>query len=46
MGLTFIGNSNAVNLTLLYIHSEAVIPVKAGIQPGNTGFPRIKHGAG
>jgi hypothetical protein len=35
-----------VNLTLLYINSEAVIPAKAGIQPRNTGFPRIKYGAG
>jgi hypothetical protein len=32
-----------VNLTLLYINSEAVIPAKAGIQPRNTGF-RVKPG--
>jgi hypothetical protein len=35
-----------VNLTLLYITSEAVILAKAGIQFINTGFPRIKYGAG
>ena len=29
--------------TLLYISSEAVIPAKAGIQLGNTGF-RVKPG--
>jgi hypothetical protein len=33
----------AVNLALLYINSGAVIPAKAGIQPGNTGF-RVKPG--
>jgi len=51
--------NSAVNLTLLYINSEAVIPAPAfagaslsprrrgaGIQPRNTGFPRIKYGAG
>ena len=32
-----------MNLTLLYINSEAVIPAKAGIQPRNTGF-RVKPG--
>jgi hypothetical protein len=32
-----------VNLTLLYIDSEAVIPAKAGIQFRKTGF-RIKSG--
>jgi len=37
---------SVVRPTLLYISSEAVIPAKAGIQPGNTGFPRIKYGAG
>jgi len=31
---------------LLYINSETVIPAKAGIQLANTGFPRIKYGAG
>jgi NodT family efflux transporter outer membrane factor (OMF) lipoprotein len=31
---------------LLYISPEAVIPSKAGIQIKNTGFPRVKHGAG
>ena len=35
-----------VRPTLLYISSEAVIPAKAGIQLRNTGFPRIKYGAG
>jgi hypothetical protein len=30
----------------LYINSEVVIPAKAGIQRRNTGFPRIKYGAG
>jgi hypothetical protein len=35
-----------VNLTLLYIYSEVVIPAKAGIQLRKTGFPRIKYGAG
>jgi hypothetical protein len=34
---------NAVNLRLLYINSEVVIPAKAGIQPKNTGF-RVKPG--
>jgi hypothetical protein len=38
-------DTSVVNLTLLYINSEAVIPAKAGIQPKNTGFPRIKYGA-
>jgi hypothetical protein len=38
--------ASVVRPTLLYISSEAVIPAKAGIQPGNTGFPRIKYGAG
>jgi len=37
---------SAVHSTLLYINSEAVIPVKTGIQFTNTGFPRIKYGAG
>jgi len=32
-----------MNLTLLYINSEAVIPAKAGIQLRNTGF-RVKPG--
>ena len=32
-----------VNLTFLYINSEAVIPAKAGIQFRNTGF-RVKPG--
>jgi len=35
-----------VDLTLLYINAEGVIPAKAGIQHRNTGFPRIKYGAG
>jgi hypothetical protein len=36
-----------VRPTLLYnISSKAVIPAKAGIQLRNTGFPRIKYGAG
>jgi len=35
-----------VRATLVYINSEAAIPAKAGIQLKNTGFPRIKHGAG
>ena len=39
-------DSRVVNLTLLYINSEAVIPAKAGIQIEKTGFPRIKYGAG
>jgi len=30
----------------IYINSEAVISAKAGIQLRNTGFPRIKYGAG
>jgi hypothetical protein len=34
---------NVVNLTLLYINFEPVIPAKAGIQPRNTGF-RVKPG--
>jgi hypothetical protein len=38
--------SSVVRPTLLYISSQAVIPAKAGIQSGNTGFPRIKYGAG
>ena len=38
--------SSVVNLTLLYIRSEVVIPAKAGIQLRNNGFPRIKYGAG
>ena len=37
---------SVVRPTLLYISSQAVIPAKAGIQIGNTGFPRIKYGAG
>jgi hypothetical protein len=37
---------SVVILTLLYINSEAVIPAKARIHPGNAGFPRIKYGAG
>jgi len=32
-----------VNLTLLYVNSEAVIPAKAGIQIENAGF-RVKPG--
>jgi hypothetical protein len=32
-----------VNLTLLYINSQTVIPAKAGIQLRNTGF-RVKPG--
>jgi len=28
------------------ISSKPVIPAKAGIQPQNTGFPRVKYGAG
>jgi hypothetical protein len=32
-----------VNLTLLYINSEAVITAKAGIPPKNSGFP-VKPG--
>jgi len=39
-------HANVVNLTLLYINFEVVIPAKAGIQSKNTGFPRIKYGAG
>jgi hypothetical protein len=35
--------TNAVNLTLLYISSGTVIPAKAGIQIGKTGF-RVKPG--
>jgi hypothetical protein len=35
-----------VRPTLLYIRSEAVIPAKAGIQLRDTGFLRIKYGAG
>jgi hypothetical protein len=35
--------SSVVHPTLLYISSEAVIPAKAEIQPGNTGF-RVKPG--
>ncbi len=35
-----------VRSMLLYISSKAVIPAKAGIQLRNTGFPRIKYGAG
>jgi hypothetical protein len=31
---------------LFCIKSGAVIPAKAGIQIRNTGFPRIKYGAG
>jgi len=45
--------TSAVNLTLLYIISEAVIPapISIGINSGgnparNTGFPRVKHWAG
>jgi hypothetical protein len=34
-----------MNLIILYI-SEGVIPPKVGIQFRNTGFPRVKHGAG
>jgi hypothetical protein len=40
------GVRSVVHPTLLYISSEAVIPAKAGIQFKNTGFPRVKHGAG
>jgi hypothetical protein len=36
-------SASVVNLTLLYITSEAVIPAKAGIQFINTGF-RVKPG--
>jgi hypothetical protein len=36
-------NHSVVNLRLLYISSELVIPAKAGIQPRNTGF-RVKPG--
>ena len=36
-------NSSVVRLTLLYINFEAVIPAKAGIQLGKTGF-RVKPG--
>ncbi|OGP98575.1 MAG: hypothetical protein A2Z51_03580 [Deltaproteobacteria bacterium RBG_19FT_COMBO_52_11] len=32
-----------VNLTLLYIHTKAVIPAEAGIQRRNAGF-RVKPG--
>jgi hypothetical protein len=35
-----------VHPTLLYIKSEVAIPAKAGIRLRNTGFPRIKYGAG
>jgi hypothetical protein len=35
-----------MRLTLLYTNSGAVILAKAGIQLRNTGFPRIKYGAG
>jgi len=38
--------TTVANLTLLYISAETVIPAKAGIQPRNTGFPRIEYGAG
>ncbi len=38
--------SIVVILKLLYINSEIVIPAEAGIQLRNTGFPRIKYGAG
>jgi hypothetical protein len=31
-------NISVVNLTLLYINSEAVIPAKPGIHLGKTGF--------
>jgi hypothetical protein len=34
---------SVVNLTLLYFESKAVIPAKAGIQVGKTGF-RVKPG--
>jgi hypothetical protein len=40
------GARSVVCPTLLYVSSEAVIPAKAGIQFKNTGFPRVKHGAG
>ncbi len=43
--MVFRASSSIVHPTLLYISSEAVIPAKAGIQPRNTGFPRIKYGA-
>jgi hypothetical protein len=36
-------NISVVNLTLLYINSEAVIPAKPGIHLGKTGF-RVKPG--
>ncbi len=44
--MVFRASSSIVHPTFLYISSEAVIPAKAGIQPRNTGFPRIKYGAG
>ena len=34
------------SLTFLYNDLRVVIPEKAGIQIENTGFPRIKYGAG
>jgi hypothetical protein len=36
-------HATVVNLTLLYINLDAVIPAKAGIQPRDTGF-RVKPG--
>jgi hypothetical protein len=42
MRLNYI-KSSVVNLTLLYITSEVVIPAKAGIQLRKTGF-RVKPG--
>ncbi len=36
-------SASVVRPTLLYTHSEAVIPAKAGIQPSKTGF-RVKPG--
>ncbi len=49
LGSTLCAFHNALSVvrpTLLYISSKAVIPAKAGIQFRNTGFPRIKYGAG
>jgi hypothetical protein len=46
ISLCGLGATNVVLPKLLYINSETVIPAKAGIQLTNTGFPRIKYGAG
>ena len=41
-----ISNPSVVRPTLLYTNSETVIPARVQIQFENTGFPRIRYGAG